>query len=244
MAQLNYLMGHNHLKVYQNQKVFKYSLDSILLPNFVTLNLRAKKILDIGCGNGVISLILSTKTKASITAVEIQKEVFDLALKSIKENKLEEQIELVNADILELSQKWESDKFDVIVCNPPFFKMNEEIKISNNELKAKARHELTLKLEDIFKISRKLLKNNGVLALVNRPERLGEIISLMKKYNLQPKRMQFVYPRIKQKANILLIEGRKNGKEGLVVETPLIIYKDNVEYTQIFKKYIEGGKDE
>lgn len=239
MNVLNDLVGYKNLKIYQNNDMFKFSLDSVLLPNFVTISARTKKILDIGCGNAPISLILTTKTKAHITAVEIQKEVCELAKKTVEYNKLENQITVINDDINNLYKKLESDVYDVIICNPPYFKVNSNSKLNEKEYKVIARHELSLNLENLFKISRKLLKNNGVIAIVHRPERLVEIIEIMKKNNIEPKKIQFVYPKKNIDANILLIEGRKKGKPGLKILPPIYVHEESGEYTQNIKKYFE-----
>ncbi len=239
MDVINYLLGYKNLKIYQNTSMFNFSLDSVLLPNFVTIPARTKKILDIGCGNAPISLILTTKTKAHITGVEIQKESFELAQKSVKYNNLENQINLINDDINNLYNTWESDIFDIIVCNPPFFKLNPNSKLNNNKYKTIARHEISLNLDKLMKISRKFLKNNGIIAIVHRPERLVEIIEQMKKNNIEPKKIQFIYPKKNSTANILLVEGRKNGNPGLKILSPIYIHEESGEYTQTIKKYFE-----
>ena len=135
MHVVNYLLGYKNLKIYQNRDMFNFSLDSVLLPNFVTINSKAKKILDIGCGNAPISLILTTKTKAHSIGVEIQKDVFELAEKSVEINNLNNQISLINDDINRLAKEWESDMFDIIVCNPPFFKLNNNSRLNENDYK-------------------------------------------------------------------------------------------------------------
>ena len=188
MHVVNYLLGYKNLKIYQNRDMFNFSLDSVLLPNFVTINSKAKKILDIGCGNAPISLILTTKTKAHIIGVEIQKDVFELAEKSVEINNLNNQISLINDDINRLAKEWESDMFDIIVCNPPFFKLNNNSRLNENDYKTIARHEVSLNLDKLMKISRKLLKNNGIISIVHRPERMIEIIEVMRKNNIEPKK--------------------------------------------------------
>lgn len=239
MDVVNYLLGYKNLKIYQNSSMFNFSLDSVLLPNFVTLNARAKEILDIGCGNAPISIILTTKTKAHITGVEIQPKVFSLAQKSVDINNLNNQISLINDDINNLYLNLESDSFDVIVCNPPFFKVNSDSRLNESEYKTIARHEISLDVEKLMKISKKLLKNNGVIAIVHRPERLISIIEAMKNNNIEPKKIQFVYPKINSNSNILLIEGSKNGKEGLKVLPPIYTHEENGEYTEAIKQYFE-----
>ena len=239
MRVTNYLLGYKNLKIIQDNEMFNFSLDSVLLPNFVTLNKNITKILDIGCGNAPIPLILSTKTDAIITGVEIQKEVYEMAVDSVKLNNKQEQINIINKDINDYSKEIETDTFDVITCNPPFFKYIETSNINKNDYKTIARHEVKLNLNQLFTIAKKLLKNNGVIALVHRPERLVEIIEEMKKNNIEPKRVQFVYPKKNMEANIMLIEGSKNGKPGLKILPPLYTHLDNGDYTEEVKKYFE-----
>lgn len=239
MEVINYLLGFKNYFIVQDTQMFNFSLDSVLLPNFVTINKNINKILDIGCGNAPIPLILSTRTKAKITGVEIQKEVFDLAQKSVDINKLNNQIEIINADINDIYNQFETESFDIITCNPPFFKVNKDSNLNKNDYKTIARHEVKLNLDDIFKIAKKLLKNNGYIAIVHRPERLVDIITTMKKYNIEPKKVQFVYPKTNMEANILLVEGTKNGKEGLKILPPIYTHLDNGEYTEQIKKYFE-----
>lgn len=235
----NYLLGYKNLYIMQDTEMFNFSLDSVLLPNFVTLNKNIKKIIDIGCGNAPIPIILSNKTKANIIGVEIQKKSYDLAKKSVEINNLDSQISIINDDINKLYLNLESDSFDVITCNPPFFEVNNDSKLNKNDYKTIARHEIKLNLDDIFKIARKILKNNGNIAIVHRPERLLDIIDTMRKYNIEPKRIQFVYPKKDKKANILLVEGTKNGNKGLKIEPPIYTHNENGEYTEQVKKYFE-----
>ena len=235
----NYLLNYDNMYIIQDTDMFNFSLDSVLLPNFVTINKKTKKILDIGSGNAPIPLILSTLTDAQIMAVEIQKDVYELGKESIKINKLENIIDFINADINELYKEIDTETFDVITCNPPYFKVNEFSNLNDSEYKTIARHEIKLDLEKLFKIAKKLLKNKGNIAIVHRPERLSDIVSEMKKNNIEPKRIQFVYPSINSEANILLIEGTKNGNPGVKILPPLISHKQNGEYTEQVKQFFE-----
>lgn len=219
--------------------MFSFSLDSVLLPHFVTINKNVDKILDIGCGNAPIPLILSTKTKTNIIGVEIQKEVYDMAVESVNINNLDKQIDIINADINDYYKKLESDSFDIITCNPPFFKYLETSNLNKNDYKTIARHEIKLNLDNLFNIAKKLLKNNGVIAIVHRPDRLIDIITSMKKNNIEPKKIRFVYPKMNSEANILLIEGSKNGKPGMKILPPLYTHLNNGEYTSEVLKYFE-----
>ncbi len=239
MKVTNYLLGYKDLKIVQDSEMFSFSLDSVLLPNFVTINKKITNILDIGCGNAPIPLILSTKTNAKITGIEIQKSVYDLAVESIKINNKEDQITIINEDINEFYKNEETDKYDVITCNPPFFKYIESSNINKNDYKTIARHEVKLNLNQLFTIARKLLKNNGVIAIVHRPERFLDVVMEMKQKNIEPKRVQFIYPKPNMEANIMLIEGTKNGNPGLKILPPIYSHKENGEYTDTVKKYFE-----
>lgn len=238
MEVLNDLLDFNNLKIYQNTEMFCFSLDSVLLANFVKINKKDKKILDIGTGNAPIPLILSTRTDAKITAIEIQKEAYLLAQKSIDYNHLNNQITVLNEDVNEYVKYNDTETFDIITCNPPFFKLTENVKLSDSEYKKVARHELKLTLEQIITISKKLLKNNGSLNIVHRPDRLIEIISLMKQNNIEPKRIQFIYPKEGETSNMLLISGVKMGNPGLKVGPPIIAHNLDGSYSrEVVKKF-------
>ena len=241
MKVINYLLGYKNLYIMQDNEMFHFSLDSVLLPNFITINKNTKKILDIGCGNAPIPLILSTKTDANIIGVEIQKDVYNLAKESVEYNKLSDKIEIINADINEYYKNIEVGSIDIITCNPPYFKYKKDSNINESEYKTIARHEVALNLEQLLSIGKILLKTNGIIGIVHRPERLVDIINEMKKNNIEPKKMQLVYPHKDEEANILLIEGRKNGKPGLKILPPLYSHKDDGNYTDEIKKFFENN---
>ena len=238
MEVINDLLGYQDLKIYQNTDMFQFSLDSVMLANFVTINKKINNILDIGTGNAVIPIILSKKTNAKITGVEIQKQSYELACKSLKINNLEKRIEIINDDIKNYYKNIETETFDVITCNPPFFKLEEQSNLNDSVYKKIARHEIALNLEDIIQISKKLLKNKGRLAMVHRPERLIEIITIMKNNNIEPKKicfLCFLYPKQNKEANILLIEGIKNGKPGIKILPPIISHNEDGSYSDKIK---------
>lgn len=239
MEVLNDLVGYKNLKIFQNKEWFTFSLDSILLPNFVTLNKNIETIIDLGCGNAPIPLILSTKTKAKIIGVEIQKDSYDLAKKSVEYNHLENQITLLHLDMKQLKNYYSSDSIDVITCNPPYFKYLETSQLNDDIHKIIARHEKMITLEEIISLSRYLLKNNGVLAMVHRTDRLIEIIQLFEKYGLEIKKLRFIYPKVGSESNMILIEGRKNGNVGLKVLSPLYVHYEDGNYTKEVLKMFE-----
>lgn len=227
----NSLLNYKNAYIYQDTEYFKMSMDSMLLADFVTINMRDKKILDIATGNAPIPMLLTYRTKAKIYGVEIQREVFNLGKVSIKENNMNNQIELINDDAKNLVNVFESDTFDVITCNPPYFNTKNDKYENDNKIKSLARHERSLALEDVFVISRKLLKNNGRLAIVHRTERFVEIISTARKYNFELKRVRFVYPKKSKNSDLVLLEFVLNGKIGLKMLPPLFVYDDNGKYT-------------
>lgn len=236
METLNDLVGYSNLKIFQNDEWFKFSLESVLLPNFVTLNLKDKEILDLCTGNAPIPLILSTKTKAHITGVEIQEDIYNLAKKSVLYNKLENRISLINDNLNNLKKLYPSDYFDLITVNPPYFK-NLELSSKNiNEHKTIARHEITTNIEEIAKISSYLLKNGGRFALVHRTERLFEIIEIVRKYKLIPKKIQMIYPKENKESNLFMLECIKNGKLEVKFFPPLYVHNEDGTYKEEIKK--------
>lgn len=238
MEVLNDLVGYNNLKIYQNSEWFSFSLDSVLLPNFVTLKKGTKRIIDLGTGNAPIPLILSTKTDADIIGVEIQKDVYELAKKSIDVNNLSDRISILNMDMLDLKKCYESDSFDVVLSNPPYFKVNDGSNLNVDNHKVIARHEKTINLEQLIMTAKYLLKNDGAFALVHRTDRLIEIINLLSKNNLQVKKMRFVYPKMNTESNLVLVEACKNGKPGLKILPPLYVHNEDGSYTvEVFKMF-------
>ncbi len=235
MKVLNDILDKN-LKIYQDEDFFKFSLESILLPNFVNVNLRDKMILDLCTGNAPIPLILSLKTKAKIYGVELQKEVYDLAIDSIKINHKEDQITILNEDVKNLKQVFKGDTFDIITVNPPYFKVLDDSLVNENAIKATARHENSLTLEELAKITLFLLKDNGSFYMVHRTERLIEILDILKKYRLVPKEIAFIYPYKGKTSKLFMIKAVKNGRAGLKIQEGIYIYNKDLSYKKEIKE--------
>lgn len=232
---VNDLLGYEKLKIVQCPEMFSFSLDSMILASFATINKKMKRIIDLCTGNAPIPLYLTLRTTSNIIGVEIQKKPFELALKSVKINNKDNQIQIINDNLIGISKKIGS-LFDLVLCNPPYFKYNKESNVNKSEYKTIARHEVLATLDDIVKEASQLLDNGGYLSMVHRPDRLVEIISIFKKYGIEPKRIQFVYPKQNSEANHLLIEGIKNGNSGnLRLMPPLFVYNDNGEWTKEIK---------
>lgn len=223
----NDILGYRNRKIFQDDECFSFSLDSVMLANFATIRLRDKNILDLGTGNGVIPLILSLRTNKHIDGVEIQEYLADMAQKSIELNKLTNQINIYNVDMKDYVTSDNIENYDLIVCNPPYFKINEKNFLNLSIHKQIARHELEITLSDIFCISKKLLANNGNLAIVHRTTRLLEIFDLYRKNGIEPKKVQFVYENANKESTLVLVEGQKGGKPGLKIEKPFILYSED-----------------
>lgn len=240
MVSENYLLENKKLKIIQRKDMFNFSLDSVLLAHFASLNTKVKTIIDFGTNNAAIPLILSRLTKAKVIGLEIQPEAVEIALKNISLNNLEEQVEIIEVDI----NDYTGEKVDVVLCNPPFFKVGERSNLNENIYLQIARHEIKINLEQIISKAASLLNNNGKFAMIHRPDRLIEIIELMKKYKIEPKRLRLVYPKINRQANMILIEGRYQGNTGLIIEAPLYAHNDDGSYSDEVKAMFLGEDDE
>lgn len=228
----------NGYKIIQNTDGFCFGIDSVLLSDYAKNINSNSEVLDLGTGTGILCILLCGKTKLkTITGIEIQKDVCDMAKRSIELNNLQDRCKIINENILDIDKIYKKNSIDVIVTNPPYKKNNTGIK-NDNEKKLISRHELTANLEDFIRISSILLKDKGEFYMVHRPERLVDIMFLMRKYKIEPKFMRFVCPYINKEPNILLIKGIKNAREFLKIEKNLYVYKENGQYTdEILKIY-------
>lgn len=203
------------LKIIQNKKWFCFGIDSVLLANFVKTKKKNAKVIDLGAGSGVISILLSAKIDASnITCVEKQPEMCDILERNIKLNKLEKQLKVLNCDIIDIP-KPESAKeaYDIVVTNPPYQQKGSGLE-NENEQKHIARTETTATLEDIIKKASEILKDKGQFFIVHKPNRIVDVITLMREHKLEPKNIRLLVPTSKggEDSTILLVEGVKNGK--------------------------------
>lgn len=231
-------LEYKGLKIIQNENGFCFGIDSILLSDFAKEIKSGSTVVDLGTGTGIISLLLCKKTRLKkIIGIEIQKDVYEMAKRSVKLNNLEDKIELINDNIKSLTTILGNNIVDVIVTNPPYKKINTGL-TNENKMKLISRHEIEANLEDFIKVSSKILKDNGVMYMVHRPDRLADIIELMRKYKLEPKVLKMVVPKQNRKPNMVLIKGIKNANPFLTVEENLCIYNENGTYTkEILKIY-------
>lgn len=208
-------------KIYQSKDYFKFSLDSLLLANFVEFNFTDKLVLDLCTGNAPVPIILSENKKIKIYGFELQKEIYELAVKSIKVNQIDN-VEIINDDVKNSLNYFPGNNFDIVTCNPPYFKYTKNSIINENEIKSIARHEIKITLEDIIKIATKQLKAKGKFYIVHRSDRLIEIINYLNKYNFGIKKLQFVYSSFDANSSMVLIEAKKYCKNDVKVLKPII----------------------
>ncbi|MEH7236319.1 tRNA1(Val) (adenine(37)-N6)-methyltransferase [Bacillus sp. JJ1562] len=238
---LDHLLAEN-LRIIQSPSVFAFSLDTVLLARFVYVPIQKGKIIDLCTGNGVIPLLLSRRSKAEITGVEIQDRIYDMAKRSIEYNELSNQLSIIHGDIKDMPEKLGHGKYDVVTCNPPYFPSPKDDNINKNEHLAIARHEIFCTLEDVVRVSSQLVRQGGKVALVHRPGRLMDILTLMRHYQIEPKRLQFVHPRLGKEANTILVEGIKQGNADLKILPPLYVYDEHNEYTKEIRTILYGDE--
>lgn len=236
------LLGYDGIKIIQRSDMFQFSLDSTLLADFVTIPARTTRIIDLGTGNAPIPLFLSLKTKAHITALELQEDVALLAQKSVEINHLEAQIDVVNGDIKGIHKHYPNGFFDLVTANPPFFRYHETSITNKHDYQTIARHEVLVTIEDIIVESKRLLKTKGSLNLVHRTERLIEIIQLLLLHKFSIKRMRFVHPREGQPSNMVLLEASNNGNTELTMMDPLYVHEGDG-YTDEVLAIFRYGKE-
>ena len=221
----------NGYHIIQHPEKFCFGMDAVLLSSFAGCQ-PDSKVVDFGTGTGVIPILLTAKTKAShIDALEIQEESADMAQRSVQLNGLTDKIKIIQGDIKEASDLLGKASYDYVITNPPY--MNNDHGLKNTELpKAIARHEILCSLEDVIREGACVLKPGGHFIMVHRPFRLIEIITCLTRYKLEPKRMRFVHPFADKEPNMVLIDAVRGGNSMVKIESPLVIYATQGQYTQ------------
>ena len=230
-------LDYKGMKIIQKKDGFCFGMDSVLISNFSKISKNNAVIADIGTGTGIISILIAAKNRINkIYGFDIQEEMVEMANRSVELNNFKEKIEIIKANIVGLSESGYKNKFDYVITNPPYKKINTGL-INDNEKKLISRHEVKCTLNDILYESANILKDKGTFYMVHRPERLPEIIVLMKKNRIEPKEIQFVYPKEDKQANLVLIKGIKFANPYLRILEPLIIYDKNGNYTEKVRSF-------
>ena len=223
-------LQRNGYRIIQNENGFCFGMDAVLLSGFARVK-KGEQALDLGTGTGIIPILLEAKTEGEhFTGLEIQETSADMAGRSVRLNDLDQKVSIVKGDIKEATDLFGKASFDVVTSNPPY--MTGQHGLVNPDMpKAIARHEILCTLEDVISQASALLKENGRFYMVHRPFRLAEIMVMMNRYRLEPKRMKLVYPFADKEPNMVLIEGLKGGRPRITVEKPLIVYQKPGVYT-------------
>lgn len=231
----------DNLYLIQKRQGFRFGVDAVLLSHFANIK-KHHRVIDLCTGTGIIPFLLYGKYKPKeVIGIEIQEDMVEMANRSSKYNELESVVKFINGDLKDLDLLKSLGTFDALTVNPPY-KINNSGIINPDDKLAIARHEILCDLEDVIKASRRLLKDNGRLYMVHRPERLIDIFELMRKYKIEPKRVQMIQPNINKAPNILLVEGQRDGGSYLKWEAPIYVYNEDGTYSkQINKIY---GREE
>ncbi|MDI6742538.1 MAG: methyltransferase [Smithella sp.] len=218
------------VRVYQKKKGYRFSIDSILLAHFVSLKKRSR-FMDIGCGSGVILMILAKRfPDTTCVGLEVQESLAKLARKNVEFNDLGNRIQIVRGDARHIKNIFQERSFDSVIFNPPYRKFNSG-RVNPLPEKAIARHEITGSLDCFLKASRYLLKPGGTVFTIFPAMRLVELIHLFRKNGIEPKRMKLVFSDLISEAEFCLVEGRMGGREQLKILPSLLIYNDRRRYS-------------
>ena len=220
-----------NLNLIQKKDGFKFGVDAVLLSDFACIK-NKHRVMDLCTGTGIIPFLIYGKYEPeAVCGLEIQEDMVDMAKRSVKLNSLEGKVSFINEDLKNIEFLKQLEKFDVVTVNPPY-KLNNAGIVNPNDKLAIARHEILCNLEDVISASRVLLKDNGRLFMIHRPERLADIFTLMRKYKIEPKRVKMIHPKMGKAPNIVLVEGQRDGGAYLKWEAPLYVYDDNGKYTK------------
>lgn len=223
------------LYLIQKQDGFKFGIDAVLLSDFAQVK-KKHRVMDLCTGTGIVPFLIYGKYEPQkVYGLEIQSDMVEMAERSVKLNSLEEKIEFINGDLKDIDNLKKLDRFDVVTVNPPY-KLNNSGILNPLDKLAIARHEILCNLEDVIAASRVLLKDNGRMFIVHRPERLADIFTLMRKYKIEPKRVKMIHPKMGKAPNIVLVEGQRDGGAYLKWEAPLYVYDENGKYTKEIDK--------
>lgn len=236
-------LERNGYRLIQNPEVFCFGIDAILLAHFAKVTKAAQTILDIGTGTGIIPIVMhAIYQKGTYIGIDIQENMIEMAKRSVLLNHIEKDVTMQTIDIKACREHFKAGSFDLITCNPPYMKGEAGLK-NEHPSKMIARHEVLCTLEDIISGASYLLRDRGKLCLIHRPHRLVDLLTVMRQYDIEPKVMRMVYPKVDKAPTMVLIEGVKKGNPELRVEPPLIVYNEKGAYTEeILNIYGKKGR--
>ncbi|PIE34889.1 SAM-dependent methyltransferase [candidate division KSB3 bacterium] len=231
-----------NLQCLQPQKGYRFSLDAILLADFLSVK-PDERLIDLGTGNGIIPLLVSVLHPVrQIVGLELQGRLQDLAQRNVRMNNLESRIHIRQGDLKEVSQMFHVGEFDVLCSNPPYRKIGSG-RINPRSEQAIARHEIACQLEDLLTAAKFLIKPGGRVYLIYLPERLGELVSELRRYRLEPKKIRCVHTALQTPASLVLIESQRDASSGLALLPPLFLYdRDNI-YSDEAKQILRETRD-
>lgn len=228
------LLTHE-MRIIQSDEVFSFSLDAVLLARFCSVPKRGR-ILDLCTGNGVIPLLLATRSEAHITGVEIQERLADMAQRSVAMNGRESQIEIIRQDLRQYQYEVRPGRFDLVTVNPPYLPLSIG-EVNDNEAVAIARFEVMCTMSEVIAASARLVKSGGKVAVVHRASRLAELLSELSKYRLEPKRLRMVHPRAGADANLVLVEAMRDAAPEMTILPPLFVYEGSDYCPELLEVY-------
>lgn len=218
------------IRVRQYRDGYRFSVDSVILAHHVAAA-PAERFLDLGTGCGIMPLIIAVRNpNASVTGIEIQEDLADLAAANVLENRLTERIGIRHLDMTRLARRDVVGPVDMVFSNPPYRRMRSG-RMNPNRQKAAARHEIHATLTQVVATAARMLDLGGRFALVYSAERLAELLSELRGRDLEPKWLRAVHSRAAAPAKLVLVEALKGGRSGMTVGPPLVVYKADGDYT-------------
>ncbi len=230
------------LKIIQHPRKFCFGIDAVLLANFATVK-KGDTVVDFGTGTGIIPIIIAGKTAASsITGIEIQEDMAEMAARSVLMNGIQNRVRIVHGDIKRIDRYFKDNSIDLVTTNPPYMNSGKGL-VNPDSSKAVSRHEILCSLEDVVSSAARILRNGGRLAMIHRSNRLVDVLYTMRIKGIEPKVLRMIYPAAHKASNLFLVEGQKSGGAFLKVLKPLVLYDGDGNYTQeVYDIYYRGKR--
>lgn len=230
------------VRLIQKKKGFRYGMDAILLSQFAHVRTHTRAV-DLGTGTGVIGLLLAKRGAKSVTELEQNPVMAELAARNVRLNAMGDAVSVVCGDVCKVKELFAPESADLVVTNPPY-RVLDTGKVAPLDDVARARHEITASLADFVRAAQYLVKYRGRFAMIHLPERMVEILGLLRAMHLEPKRLRMVYPNRNLAPSMFMVEGIKGGRAGgLSVEKPLILMEEDGTYCREVLSYHNMDKE-